>query len=167
MAKMQGASDDLLNLWGATLISEVRYLLYDPPSLSKNPKRITWKRFKIASSKGTLFFGNHTKHTSRLVYNCSLINYTRISIFPIILTHEMAIKAASGHQSLSGGLLCSLGHNRRSRKKAWWGILAFTIGTVLRPRGLVSVRTCALLKSDRLHSLRVAFVTWVTLKKVW
>lgn len=33
-------------------------------------------------------------------------------------TQEMAIKAACVHQSLSGGLCCSLGHDKRSRKKA-------------------------------------------------
>lgn len=35
-----------------------------------------------------------------------------------MMTHDMAIKAASVHQSLSGGLSCSFGHYKRSRKKA-------------------------------------------------
>lgn len=54
-----------------------------------------------------------------------------------MLTHEMAINAASLCQSLSGGLCCSWGRHQRSRKKAWKGILAFVMRSTLRPSGLV------------------------------
>lgn len=117
----------------------------DLPYIHKTPNKLKKKKsFKRTSSKGTLFCGNHTKHISRLVYICSLINYTIISRIQTMLTHEMAIKVASMHQSLSGGLSSPLGHDKRSRKKAWWGILALMIGTAHRPNGLLSIRTCAL-----------------------
>lgn len=42
-------------------------------------------KLKRASSKGTFLCGNHTKHTTRLVYIDSLINYTVIYLYIYII----------------------------------------------------------------------------------
>lgn len=102
------------------------------------------RMFKQLSSKGTFFFcGNHTKFTSKLVYIYSLLSYTRISK-PY---SPMAIKTGLCAPVTALRSVLLFGQNKRSRNKAWWGILALTMWTALRCHGLLSIGTCALAPS--------------------